>query len=320
MDAPQPTLKEISSGIYAYLQPTTGWSRNNAGLIVGREFAVLIDTLFDLPLTRAMLDAFRRVTDKPIRYVINTHSNGDHVHGNQLIEGATIIGHRNCRAEMMRFPPETFERLMRSEIPGRDLSYVRESFGGFDFRGLRNCPPTVTFDERMTLYVDDRQVELIHFGPAHTSGDAVVYLPAARVLFTGDLLFFTDTPVVWEGSIPNWIRALDRMAALDAEVVVPGHGPVCGKEGLTELRDYFMTVRTQCERLARDGVSPDDAARRVELGRFAKWSLPERLVSVVERAYREIGAIPKDAPLDALELLARMGRLRDFWRSRDPTA
>ncbi len=79
MDTPQPTLKEIAPGIYAYLQPTTGWSRNNAGLIVGREFAVLIDTLFDLPLTRAMLDAFRRVTDRPIRYVINTHSNGDHV-------------------------------------------------------------------------------------------------------------------------------------------------------------------------------------------------------------------------------------------------
>lgn len=311
MEAPRPTLKEIAKGVYAYLQPTIGWSRNNAGLIAGKEYSILIDTLFDLPLTRAMLETMRAASDKPIRYLVNTHSNADHVHGNQLVTGAEIIGHEKCREEMMRFGPEGFERLVREGIPGRDLKYVQEAFGGFDFRGLHNCPPTLTFDHGMTLFADGRAVELLYFGPAHTTGDIAVYLPDARVLFPGDLLFLGDTPVVWQGSIPGWIAALDAMSALEVDIVVPGHGPLCGKEGLRELRDYFVTVREQAEQCCKAGLTVDEAARKIELGRFGKWSLPERLVATVERSYRELRGEPHDAPLDALDLLTRMGKLRD---------
>jgi cyclase len=194
------------------------------------------------------------------------------------------------------------------------LAYVREAFGEFDFRGIKSCLPSVTFDDRMTVHLEDRAVELMHFGPAHTMGDVAAYVPDARVLFAGDLLFYTDTPVEWQGSLTGWMSALDKMAAMDPAVVVPGHGPLCGKEGLLELREYFALVREQSARHFKAGVDADEAARRTELGRFMKWTLPERLVAIVDKCYRDLNEQPDDAPVDALGMLARMGKLRDYWR------
>jgi hypothetical protein len=110
------------------------------------------------------------------------------------------------------------------------------------------------------------------------------------------------------------MSALDKMASMDPAAVVPGHGPLCGKEGLLELREYFALVREQSARHFKAGVDADEAARRIELGRFMKWTLPERLVAIVDKCYRDLNEQPDDAPVDALGMLARMGKLRDYWR------
>jgi glyoxylase-like metal-dependent hydrolase (beta-lactamase superfamily II) len=154
------------------------------------------------------------------------------------------------------------------------------------------------------------RAELIHVGPAHTGGDVIVHLPAERVVFTGDVLFRLCTPIGWEGTFAKWIEALDRIEALAPEVVVPGHGPLCGLEGPREMRDYLCYVRSESKRFFDAGLPAVEAAKKIDLGPYADWTEPERIVFNVERAYRELRGEPYDAPIDVAAILRGVGTLR----------
>jgi len=162
-------------------------------------------------------------------------------------------------------------------------------------------------DDRIDL--DGIQAHLIYVGPAHTSGDLIVHLPAERIVFTGDILFRLCTPIGWEGTYDRWIAALDRIVALAPDVVVPGHGPVCGLEGPREMKAYLQYVRAESKRLFDRGLSAVDAAKRIDLGPYAGWTEPERIVFQVERAYRELRGEPFDAPIDVTPLFGAMHEL-----------
>ena len=200
-----------------------GWS--NAGLIAGKDEALLIDTLFDLPLTRKMLDAIASRVGKPIRRLVNTHHNGDHFWGNQLVSDAEIIAHRMFRSEMMKMTPEVSQAVMTAPADTPTAALLQESLAPFDFSGIKLTPPTLVFDKHLTLYIDDREVELIHVGPAHTSTDVIVFFPEEKVLYAGDIIFRLCTPIGWEGTFHHWTLALDRIVELGPTMIVPGHGP-----------------------------------------------------------------------------------------------
>ena len=302
-------LRELARDVYACLQPDRGLGTSNSGLL-NRGGGLVVDTFWDLPHTRQMIDTYARVWKAPARRVVNTHRNGDHCWGNQLFPDAEIIGHRLCAAEFGKERPE-FMQTLRSSGSSSDpaVAAFARRLADWDFVGIELRPPQTLVDERLTIDLDGIQAHLIYVGPAHTSGDLIVHLPAERIVFTGDILFRLCTPIGWEGTYDRWIAALDRIVALAPDVVVPGHGPVCGLEGPREMKAYLQYVRAESKRLFDRGLSAVDAAKRIDLGPYAGWTEPERIVFQVERAYRELRGEPFDAPIDVTPLFGAMHEL-----------
>ncbi len=304
-------LHDLGRGCLAWLQPDGSWGWSNAGLIHDSGESLLVDTLFDLRLTAEMLAAMRGAVPAAARIgtLVNTHANGDHCYGNQLVEGARIVTSRASAAEMDELPPETMARLLENaQKLGPGARYLAQVFAPFDFKGIRHVRPTETFDGELRLRVGDKEVVLIEVGPAHTKGDVLVWLPRERVIYTGDILFIGGTPIVWQGPIANWIHACERIAQLGAEVIVPGHGPLTDAKGALAVRDYLVHVRDRAREYFDAGVSPADAARKLPLADFAGWGDSERIAVNVHTLYREWSAGAQGGA-NALELFGLMGEL-----------
>jgi cyclase len=301
-------LHEIGDGLFAYLQPQGQWGFSNAGLVLGEDSGLLVDTLFDLKLTREMLAAMARARgERPIATVVNTHANGDHCWGNQLVSGAEIIASRRCAEELASIPPIMLHTLLRAEGLGEVGAYLQRIFGAFDFEGIELTPPTRTFDGELTLHVGSRELRLIEVGPAHTAGDVLVYLPGERVVFTGDIVFAGGTPIVWAGPIRNWIAACDRILQLDVATVVPGHGPIGDLGAVRAMRAYLSYVDAEAAQRHAAGMSLEHAVHDIALGAFSGWLDRERLAVNVEAKYRELSP---DAPrANVAELFALMAKL-----------
>jgi glyoxylase-like metal-dependent hydrolase (beta-lactamase superfamily II) len=302
-------LREIGADVFACLQPDRGLGWSNSGF-VRRGGGMVVDTFWDLPRTREMIELYRSVSREPVRRVVNTHHNGDHCWGNQLFAGAEIIGHRLCAAAFGKESPRAMQALQRaSGSPA--LEWLAAALRPFDFTGIELTPPTTLIDDGLSLDLDGVRADLLYVGPAHTQGDLIVHLPREGVVFAGDVLFRLCTPIGWEGTFARWGEALDRIVALDPAVVVPGHGPLCGVEGPREMKAYLEYVRGEARRAFDAGLARLDAALRIDLGPYAGWTEPERILFQVERAYRELRGEPHDAPLDAAALFAEMHEYRE---------
>jgi cyclase len=285
-------LHDLASGHYAYLVPDGSWGWSNAGLIADGGQTLLVDTLFDLKMTGEMLAAMRSAVPaaRSIGALVNTHANGDHTFGNQLVEGARIIASKACAEDMPNRPPELFARWMK-EWPTMGIGgrFWQEVIGShFDFNGIRLTLPTETFSGEMSVRVGGKEVRLIEVGPAHTRGDVVVYVPEDGVLYMGDMLFNGSHPAVWAGPVTNWIKACDRMLAWDVETVVPGHGALTDKGGIREQRDYLAYLMAQSRNCYDEGMSFEQAAERIALDRFAHYAEDERMYVNVYACYREL--------------------------------
>jgi cyclase len=310
-------LQVVAADTYAWVQPNGGWGESNAGLVVGADAAALIDTLWDIRLTGRMLAAMRERIAVPIRTLVNTHSDGDHVWGNQLLAGAEIVATRAAARvireetpqQMARFKtlagalrrltslpvPELGARALRRmrlplvpRMPGQGLgNYVSAMLAPYDFSGISVTAPGREFDGELSLMAGGRELRLIEVGPAHTVGDLVVHVPDVRVCFAADVLFVGVAPIMWAGPTANWIAALERILALDVDVVVPGHGPVSGRAEVVLLRDHFEWLEDAARSRLAAGRSVLDTARDLLGSReyrdaaWAEWESPERIVITV---------------------------------------
>ena len=302
-------LTRVGDRTYAFLQPDGGWGWSNAGLVVGDNEAVLVDTFMDLPKTTELLDAIRTVTDRPIRTVVNTHHNGDHTWGNQLVEGAKIVGHHRCRTEIITGTQPSMLATLQGADGNGAVGYMKQAFSSFDFSGITAVPPTVTFEDRLWLHPGGVGVRLEYFGPCHTLGDIVAFVPDDRVLFAGDLAFIGSTPLVWEGSLLNWIDTVDRMISLKPSVIVPGHGPITDAEGLRAMQGYLSHLVTSGAALKDKGLSPIEAAREIDIGAYSEWKEPERLVMNLMRLWLELDGKRATERINGMEAFEQMAVL-----------
>jgi len=303
-------LQQVSNNCFAVLNEKNLVCDANSGLI-NLGGGVVIDTQSDLHHARRMIELFGKVWPGMPKRVINTHEDADHVWGNQLFEGAEIIAHRTAAERMKHVadPKETQQLLKAANgflsslvlkvlHPGA-LAIARQLLQDYDFDGIKLVLPTTVFEERHLLDLDGTQVHLIFVGPCHQAGDTIVHVPKERVVFAGDVLFRLCTPMGWTGTYEKWLKILDLIIALDPEVIVPGHGPLCGLEGAMEMKAYLEHVRAESRRFFDQGVSALEASTRIDLGPYGTWRAPARIYLNVERAYREFRNEPQDKPWDS---------------------
>jgi cyclase len=207
----------------------------NVGVLVTDEGVVLVDAKFE-PDYDGIVAQVKKVTDKPIKYVINTHHHSDHAGGNtRFIEVAEIISHKNARANI---------EGNKQPSPGQTMR-----------------PARIVFTDETSVFLGGKEVRARYFGRGHTNGDVIVYFPAQRVVHLGDLMAGT-TPLIdyaGGGSIVEWSKTIDAaMAALDIDRVIPGHGTVTDRAGLQTYRDNVVKLRGEMATLIRQGKSQEE--------------------------------------------------------------
>jgi cyclase len=284
-------LREVAANTYAYLQYDGSWGISNAGFLEGDDGLLVIDATMVASMATAFIKEIRRVSDKPYRHLINTHSHPDHTGGNRFFSGAEIISHRICREEIERGlarPPAA------GPPPGPMASMPRTPALQRMFDMVASDPerhillPTLTYEDRVTLRYGETEVQLLYFGPAHTSGDTLVYFPGSKVLFAGDVAFFHSMPLAAAGKIGSWLKVIDRVKEMDIDLIVPGHGPMGGKQELDDEREYFEFVMAQTRSCFERGMTAEDAAKAIDLGPYKDWLDAERIIANVGVAYREL--------------------------------
>jgi cyclase len=249
---PAPTMEDLGGGFHAFVQLDGSWGLNNAGVHVGRDGVVVIDTAFTADRGRMLRDAVRELTDLPVRTVVNTHHHGDHTYGNCLFPGATIVSHERCR-----------------ELVVADKLDTTAWFPGVDWGDLRVAPPTLTFEDSISIWCDDVRALVRYVGPAHTSNDVIVWVADHGLLYAGDLVFN-----------------------------VPGHGPLAGPEIIDDQVNYLRFVQDVAAEGFRAGRAPLELAQATDLGAFSHLTDSERIVGNLHRAYSELRGEPRGLGLD----------------------
>jgi len=261
-------VSEIAPGVFVHIGATALMTRQNegaianVGFIVGEDAVAVIDTGGSVREGRELLAAIRSHTNKPIRYVINTHGHPDHVFGNAAFaaDGTVFVGHKNLPRAMASHGPfyvENFRRIMGGEL-------IDE---------VRLIPPTVLVETTEKLDLGSRTLVLQAWPAAHSDSDLTVMDEKSGTLFAGDLVFLDHIPVL-DGSLRGFLSAIDKLAALPAQRVVPGHGPVSSwPTALADERRYLETLASDMRAAVARGDTIAAASASAAASEKSRWSL-----------------------------------------------
>ena len=263
---------QTAAQAYAFIQPN---GATNAGFIVSEEGVLVIDSLMTPSLATRLLSEIRRVSKAPIRYLVDTHYHGDHVFGNQYFVPAPIIGHVNCRQELI----EKFDANMNRYTSGRPELIP-------ELEQIRMTLPDVTFEDRMNIRLGDREINLIYLGRAHSAGDILLHLPQEGLLYAGDIAFHRILPAFPDGHITKWLDVMEETRKLDFDTIVPGHGPVGTKREFDEAKELMAHLHGEIRRGFDQGQSEEETAQGVDLGKFTSYLGQERIGQITQMAYR----------------------------------
>jgi cyclase len=259
-------LTKIADNVYAYVGTKNSANNNsfgaNAGIIIGRNGIVVVDTMISAKEAKRFIRDIRTISFKPIRYVVNTHYHFDHVFGNSEFAklGAVVIAQENVKKVMENSASETLKNIGKYGLTPKDM------------KGTTLAYPVLTYGDRMTIDIGGQQIELIHARQSHTDGDTLVYLPGKKVLFAGDILFTNYHPFLGEGNIEEWAKELDDIKSMDVEKIIPGHGPLSGKNDLDDIKKYILMFDKKAKELASQS---DDVQKIVTAIRSVLPQRPE---------------------------------------------
>lgn len=284
-------FKKIADGIYLALSNGVG---GNSIVIINDRDVLLVDSRSNPEEARALVAGIKTLTDKPIRFVVNTHYHFDHTQGNQIFgPDVLIIGSEFTRHQLLSNPlnqrtvrtspnqgmlPENIEKVKKqlaAETDPQKKSMLRDQLATMeaseaDLKEVVVTPNNVTVHDKLVLFRGSREIQILFLGRGHTGGDLVVYLPKERIVCTGDLM--EDKPSYMGDSYPQeWVATLDKLKALNFETVLPGHGlPFTDRAKITAFQGYVRDAWNQASELKKQGVSLDDAVKRVDLTAYAK--------------------------------------------------
>jgi len=300
---PRFAVERIAEGVYALIrrEPASTWFTPNNVFVVGRSSVVVVDSNISSEHTREVLDALRKLTDKPIKYVVNTHWHEDHIIGNRVYRdafpGVQFVGHRSTLKDLpeigganrkgslqngrgfvglLEGKLEKGENLEGQPITDEErLGYASDIklVSGYlaESKDFDIILPTVLVDERLELDLGDRKLEVLHLGRAHTGGDIVVRLPKENIIVAGDLLVH-PIPLVGSTSYPlEYAATLERLRALNSKTIVPGHGPVMRDAAyLDAMIELLTSIKRQTETAFARGESLEQMRASVDLEPFRK--------------------------------------------------
>jgi phosphoglycerate dehydrogenase-like enzyme/glyoxylase-like metal-dependent hydrolase (beta-lactamase superfamily II) len=259
-------VKEIAPGVffrYSSIGPegsNIAFGGSNHVWIVFEDYVVVIDANFPKE-AGDVVEAIKKTTDKPIRYVLDTHHHGDHAYGNAVFAtaGASIVAHSACSRWLREKGFKEFEDAGKGPQGRKD---IRES---------KLKVPNVVFDDKLVLDDGKQRVEFLWFGHAHTPGDALAYLPKHTILCTGDACLNGPYNYMGQSDSASWIRVLERCQQLDVKIVAPGHGPLAGKELLEKQKRYFIELRQQVQKGIDAGRDLDDIIKDIRAPGAMPW-------------------------------------------------
>jgi quinoprotein relay system zinc metallohydrolase 2 len=263
--APLP-VTEVASGLYAHIGAIAVMTRQNegaiahVGFVVGSNAVALIDSGGSVREGRRLLASIRAVTEKPIRYVINTHAHPDHIFGNAAFEDAQVVGHKNlprALAARGQFYLDTFRRVLGDEL----------------MADVKILSPTQVVEREARIDLGDRVLLLKAWRASHTDSDLTVLDEATGTLFSGDLVFVRHLPVI-DGSLKGWLAVIDELAAIPAKRVVPGHGPIAGwPAALEDERTYLQRLAQHVRASIKRGETIAAASQSVAESERTRWEL-----------------------------------------------
>jgi cyclase len=292
-EAPAFNFHQVRDDVYLAIPTGNIAALSNAAVIINEEDVLLVDSHVSPAAAYALLGELKRITDKPVRYVVNTHYHFDHAHGNQIYPSTVeVIGHEFTHRMLAAGASNvgrTYDRFIGS-LPAqiealraqRDTTTAPDAREALERRlrvqenyriateAVRPTPPTLTMNERMTLHRGGREIRLEFFGRGHTGGDIVVFLPAERLIATGDLLLGSGVPYMGDAFVPDWIETLEKIKELEFDVVLPGHGAAFeNRERIDHLQAYFADFWVQVSALHAAGVPEREAAGRMDMRQHA---------------------------------------------------
>ncbi len=260
-------VKEVAPGVFFRYSAISATDKNvafggsNNIWVVFEDYVVVIDANFPKE-AGDVIDAVKKTTDKPIRYVFDTHHHGDHAYGNAVFAkaGASVVAQANCAQWLRVFGPKEFAEAGRGPAGRKDIAASTLKV------------PNVVYDDKLVLDDGKQRVEFLFFGHAHTKGDGFAYLPRHKILCTGDACVNGAFNFMGHADSASWIRVLENCQQLDIQMVCPGHGPVAGKELLEKQKRYFVELRQQVHKGIDANQNVDDLIKNLDLPWYKEWT------------------------------------------------